>query len=514
MSYLVEQKVGDKVYVYESKGYWDKEKKQCRQKRTYLGRKDPETGGIIKTKYSPRSVKVKSVTETGGIHVSNELMTQIGLRLCIERCFESQSDAIVSLLNYMLLDSGPYYLQQSWAEQTGSVSLSSQRISELLVDIGENSGKQDQFFREWNQLLGHQKACYMDITSLSSYATNIDFLEWGYNRDGESLQQLNLGVLIGETSGLPLMYRVYPGSISDVATLKTTVEIGRDQYGLDTEQLIMDRGFYSQYNITEMVEAGHTFILPMPFSVNLAKTLLSSTKTALQSPMEAFSIGDDAFFYCKEQIIINEIPLIAHIYVNDGRRSSDTRRFMRRLSDLESALSEQTFYNIPMAKEFLDAHMRYSSTLFELSYNEGSVTIKRRRNVLSRWLNRFGKMIILTNDPSLSKIDIIHHYRQKDCVEKYYDNLKNALNQSRLRVHSQCSTEGHLFMTFLTSIMYMALSSRMKQANLFKSLSIPELLSKLKTIRSVSIADGQDISTEIPKKVRTILQKLSVPLPN
>jgi hypothetical protein len=37
------------TYAYESKSYWDKEKKQSRSKRTLIGRVDPETGEIKKT---------------------------------------------------------------------------------------------------------------------------------------------------------------------------------------------------------------------------------------------------------------------------------------------------------------------------------------------------------------------------------------------------------------------------------------------------------------------------------
>lgn len=37
------------TYVYESKAYWDKEKKQSRAKRTLIGRLDTETGLIVPT---------------------------------------------------------------------------------------------------------------------------------------------------------------------------------------------------------------------------------------------------------------------------------------------------------------------------------------------------------------------------------------------------------------------------------------------------------------------------------
>lgn len=37
------------TYAYESKSYWDKEKKQSRSKRTLIGRVEPETGEIVPT---------------------------------------------------------------------------------------------------------------------------------------------------------------------------------------------------------------------------------------------------------------------------------------------------------------------------------------------------------------------------------------------------------------------------------------------------------------------------------
>lgn len=47
MSFLVEQKINNKIYIYEATSVWDKEKKQSKQKRIYLGRKDKKTGRLI-----------------------------------------------------------------------------------------------------------------------------------------------------------------------------------------------------------------------------------------------------------------------------------------------------------------------------------------------------------------------------------------------------------------------------------------------------------------------------------
>ena len=44
--------------------------------------------------------------------------------------------------------------------------------------------------------------------------------EWGYNRDGESLEQINLALLTSVASGLPLWYETLAGSMSDRTVLR------------------------------------------------------------------------------------------------------------------------------------------------------------------------------------------------------------------------------------------------------------------------------------------------------
>ena len=50
MAYIVEQKIKGRIYLYKVESYWDKDKKQSRQKRTYLGPKEKSTKSRIKQK--------------------------------------------------------------------------------------------------------------------------------------------------------------------------------------------------------------------------------------------------------------------------------------------------------------------------------------------------------------------------------------------------------------------------------------------------------------------------------
>jgi transposase len=87
------------------------------------------------------------------------------------------------------------------------------------------------------------KGIVFDITSFSSYSKNLELLEWGYNRDGEELRQINFGVIMGSPSSLPIGYRIYPGSITDVVTLKNLIEYlrqkGLKQYMFWNERLFV-----------------------------------------------------------------------------------------------------------------------------------------------------------------------------------------------------------------------------------------------------------------------------------
>ena len=50
------------TYVYDSKSYYDKEKKCSRAKRTLIGKLDPETGEIIPTDGRNKGAKAKDKT--------------------------------------------------------------------------------------------------------------------------------------------------------------------------------------------------------------------------------------------------------------------------------------------------------------------------------------------------------------------------------------------------------------------------------------------------------------------
>lgn len=74
--YQIDKKTGAK-YAFESVSYWDKDKKQPRSKRKYLGKVDPETGEIIPSRgRSTHSADTSQRKETDLKLLYNEIKKQ------------------------------------------------------------------------------------------------------------------------------------------------------------------------------------------------------------------------------------------------------------------------------------------------------------------------------------------------------------------------------------------------------------------------------------------------------
>jgi len=240
MSYTVEQEINGRIYLYEVVSYWDKAKKQARQKRTYIGPKYSKN----KTKRKPK--KSELVTKNyGNIALLNYISDQIGLAQILKDVFPDKYHEILALAYYEIMEASAVYLFPYWLDEQYFQKvrkLYSSDISGLCEDLGRAQVSRIDFTKKWIEHLKPIMGIYYDITSISSYSTNIDFIEWGYNRDGEKLTQLNMVVIFCQTNSLPMLYNLYPGSIVDVTTLKNCIKY-LEAFNLKDFLIVLDSGF-------------------------------------------------------------------------------------------------------------------------------------------------------------------------------------------------------------------------------------------------------------------------------
>ena len=248
------QTINGVVYVYEDHPFWNSEKQQTRHKRVYIGKKD--NNGV----FIPNASYLKRFSSTGahvtggepglvqrrfaGVsHLLDEISSLSMISADLQACFPKDHRAILSLAYYLVSESeAPMYRFGHWARNHThpfGAELTSQRISEVFSRISYDGVMR--FFARQRARYGDKEHLVYDITSISSYSELLRQVRYGENKGGEPLPQLNLALVFGQTSMMPVYYRTLPGNVTDVTTLRKLL---RDLQLMDIGKTrpVLDRG--------------------------------------------------------------------------------------------------------------------------------------------------------------------------------------------------------------------------------------------------------------------------------
>ena len=512
MSYVVEKKVGETVYLYEATSYWDPQKKQSRQTRTYLGKKDPINGEVIPPRRSrlPRRAK-----DYGNIYLLQQIAARVGVTSLLQRVFPKEASMLLALGLFEICEAAPLYLFPYWVDTTyldDVKALSSAELTTLTQQLGRMEGEREAFFRQWIAHCSPVQTIVFDSTSLSSYSNLLNEVEWGYNRDHDHLPQVNLGIVYAEHEQLPLYYQVYPGSIRDVSTLPNMVHY-LEALALTPNLFVMDRGFYSAANLAALTSHSFKFLLPLPRTVTLFADLLAHHYQTLTALPNSFLFQDEILCHVQTAVPLNREPIYAHLYFDPSRHHDQAQRFLTQLWQAEATMHGKTFHQPHEAQQALTAQLKGATPFFRFTQTADHVDISRDALALTRHLAPMGTTILLTNQAELDRAQVLRLYRHKDFLEKTFDTLKHECDGQRLRGHSTEAILGRLFLKFVRLIVYSALTKTMRTHHVFTHYSVRELLYELKKIRLVEMNNGTHVLTEISKQQKQIFTTFEIAVP-
>lgn len=144
----IHRKANGVAYLYAVESYWDKEKKQPRNKQVCLGRLDENTGEVIpsKKKEDPRKPDAAvDVTANAKVYGPYLLLTKLakdtGLVAALKKSFPDTHDEILSLAYFLAQKGLALSRCEIWSAShmhPAEKIINSQRVSELLQHITEN----------------------------------------------------------------------------------------------------------------------------------------------------------------------------------------------------------------------------------------------------------------------------------------------------------------------------------------------------------------------------------------
>ncbi len=508
MSFIVEQKNKGKIYLYKATNYWDKDKKQSRQKREYIGPKNKDK----KSDLNLCSTDIRSRI-FGTSYFLSHIAHELGLPQIVKNIFPEDYNEILALAYYDICEAQPQYLFHYWQQENFLAEikvLDSKTISSLYQKLGKSDALRLDFFSKWIEHLNPIEAVYYDITSISSYSGLNEMVEPGYNRDNENLSQINMGVVCCQHNSLPVYYNPYQGSIVDVTTLKNCMEYLR-QFGIKRILLMLDRGFFSCANIKALNEPENKFdfIQPVPMTVKKARELYTKHHKQLQDTQNAFMYNNDLLYYCKTELQYADDIFDAHLYYDEATYLAQKQNFLCDLLTFENQLKNQSYQNRKDFISYKNTDMPAKFRAF-FKWNRTEQKVEKDTNKIKKHLSERGKFLLISNRKNLNSTIVLDYYRMKDRVEKLFDIIKNEMDTERVRTHSNYNTEGKLFIRFIALIIYSKISDTMKQKELFDKFTIKELLCELKKIKHIQIGNNNPIYSEVSKRQKTIFNAFNI----
>lgn len=361
----------------------------------------------------------------------------------------------------------------------------------------------------------------LDGTNIDS-VSKISYADYGKSKSGKDNPIVNFLALIDQTSGNLLGHCVYSGHTTDISTLEGSVK-QLAYYGCKNYTLIVDRGYWSLYNLSVLYNLGVDFITHVKMSH-------TSIKNIVNKYIDDLSVGNGCIkiSHGKE---VNYACLVdlSWSYYNVNTKKKDRKPIYLYL-----------FYNAAItasAKQALEDEVRELNVLWD-EYKEALAKARKQKKknpeppvltirqqeliekgivVFNTKFNRYDLSREKANEETLpmgvwalaasTKMDceeIFLRYRQRNTIEVMYRFFKNNVDGYVLNVSTEQSFQAKLFVgllasEFLNSLKLKALKYNKKVADkekvVFKQNSLHLTLKDLDTLECIYINENTIIPT-------------------
>ena len=450
-----------------------------------------------------------SLRDYGVHYLLKNIAEQTGILRVLKESVPTRWMELLTLSFYLVAGNRPLMYLQDWLEENESYpvgNMSSPRISELLSALGQK--ERNAFFTGWVAEQVSEEYLALDITSISSYSRMMNECEWGYNRDGEALPQLNLCLLFGEKNELPVYQTGYSGSLKDVSTLGTTVAEMKAISGEKRLVLVMDKGFYSEKNVQTLLnEYGENeFLIAMPFTCNLARELVEGERRTVDRAANIIKTASSPIRGVSRPIDFSGRSLRAHIFYNPEKELADRNELYEHINHLKETVEGG---KVPAAvKQEVEKYL----SVEQEGGGKGKPLITIKQDVIERELAVSPWMVIIGNG-GLTTQAAYDIYRKKDVVEKGFMKYKNMLGMSRLRVHDDERARNKNMAAFIALVIVSHIHKIMKQNNMYRRMTMEKLLLTMAKIKIIVI-NGRHIMRPLTKEQKEILKIFSIPIPD
>ena len=486
----VPQKNGD-IYLMERKTQYDPEKKYNRVLSSKLISKIPKgEKNLVPTR--PKAAKGhKSEAKSGKLSASRvhvgmmDIVDHIGTVSGIDAAVYASTDLgtaqkIISIARYLFAGNGQTLPGiQTWQfthPLPYASGISEDIYHDLFNRIGLDESLQQNFFEERCSLLESNDAIAYDSTTISTYSENQIDARYGFNKAHDGLKTIKLLTLYSINSRQPIAFTKQPGNLPDVTAIENALN-QLSVLGITDTEIVTDNGYYSETNLSEMLQRGFDFI-------TLAKTTLKWIRPEIDKHMEKLGTIHsvcpfDISTHGITVMLMHEFDKVRkyashktgaekgstetfkrriylHIYFNATRQSEDRVAFENDLYELKTLIEGGTPVN-----ELPESSQNKVSKYMKLRTWGNKTTVTFKDKACQDAYKYHGYFCIISNKEK-DCFEALRKYRSRETIESFFESDKQRADGTRTRVWGSDTLRGRMFVQFVALCYYEYFSNQLR----------------------------------------------------
>ena len=373
---------------------------------------------------------------------------------------------------------------------------------------------------------------FYDLTSTWFEGDCCPLAEYGYSRDKRfDKKQIVLG-LLASGEGLPIAHQVWNGKRVDVTTVQEMTERLKQRFQIGETIFVGDCGMLSAENLDALRQADYRYILGLKSRSAEAREVIVPASGPVS--LDTYPVIE------KDKLLAREVPgsgdvryIVCHSFerarVDRAQRTRQLETTTKKLQALDADLQAGRVKNA-------EALQRRVVTLFGRKHvkryfhwscgtKDGHPTLSWSLNAdaLAYEAHREGKWVIKT-DTSLPLEDVIGQYKNLQCVENAFDDMKHLLVLRPIRHYAPPRVEGHVLICVLAYLLARILELRLAEAGVTWTdeigrdrqtypMTAVRALDLLNDVKAVEIRlDGERVDhvSRVSPHARSILQAIGV----
>ena len=486
----VPQKNGD-IYLMERQTQYDPVKKYNRVISSKLVSKIPK-GEKDPVPTRPKAAKgQKSEAKSGKLSASRvrigmmDIVDHIGTVSGIDAAVYASTDLgtaqkIISIARYLFASNGQTLPGiQTWQfthPLPYASGISEDVYHDLFNRIGLDESLQQNFFKERCSLLEGNDAIAYDSTTVSTYSENQIDARYGFNKSHDGLKTIKLLTLYSINSRQPIAFTKQPGNLPDVTAIENALnQLG--VLGVTDAEIVTDNGYYSEPNLSEMLQRGFDF-------VTLVKTSLKWVRPEIDKHMEELSTIHsvcpfDISTHGITVMLMHEFEKVRkyashktgaekgstetftrriylHIYFNATRQSEDRVAFENDLYELKTLIEGGTPIN-----ELPESSQNKVKKYMKLRTWGDKTTATFKDKACQDAYKYHGYFCIVSNKEK-DCFEALRKYRSRETIESFFESDKQRADGTRTRVWGSDTLRGRMFVQFVTLCYYEYFSNQLR----------------------------------------------------